>query len=152
MKPTEKSDHPETQPADPQARRRAVWAILAIVILSGAFAIGLHFQGERLEQMAQQKLIELADRPAILFLVAFVVMIPLVGASIPVYRQASRIVKSGRIPPPGQKVIRDTPIITGRKAIRQGRGLQVMAILMALFGLLVPFGLAMVLMTLQKGT
>jgi hypothetical protein len=152
MKPSEKPDQPQMQPADPQARTRAVWAILAIVILSGAFATGLHFQGEKLEQMAQQKLIELADRPAILFLVAFVAMIPLVGASIPVFRQAGRIIKSGRIPPPGQKVIKDTPIITGRKAIRQGRGLQVMAILMALFGLLVPFGIAIVLMMLQKGT
>lgn len=152
MQPSREPENPEIQPADPGARKRALWTLFAILVLTGTAAIAFHFYGGRVERWAQDQLLELANRPQILFLLAFVLMIPLAGASIPVFRQASKIVKSERIPPPGAKVLKDTPVITGKKAIRQGRGLQIMAVLMALFGLLVPFGVAIILMLLQKGT
>ncbi|HKJ18915.1 MAG TPA: hypothetical protein VJ984_16295 [Xanthomonadales bacterium] len=152
MKASKTSEEIEIHPADPETRKRAFWLILVSVVIAVAFAIGIHFHGEKMGEWAEERMLELAEQPPIMFLVAFVFAIPLVGATIPMFRQAGKIVKSERIPPPDAKVVKDTPVITGSKAVRQGRGLQVMAVLMALFGLLVPFGVAIILMLLQKGT
>lgn len=152
MKRQVPSEEVEIQPADPAARARALWLVLIILIFGGALLVALYFHEERISEWARENLVQLAQQPTFLFLVVFVLMLPLVGVAVHVYRLASRVVKSKRMPPPGQKVIKDTPIITGSKAVRQGRSMQVMAVIMAIIGVLLPFGLAIILMMLQKGT
>lgn len=141
---------PEIQPADPAARSQALWLILAVTIVLGALVLAVQFKEQQINQWLIARFDKLVGQPEILFLIAFVVMLPLVGVAVHVYRLADQIVKSERIPPPGKKVIKDTPIITGKKAVRQGRGLKFTAVLMGLFGALLPFGLALILMMLQK--
>jgi hypothetical protein len=152
MKRQAPSEEVEIQPADPAARARALWLVLVILILGGALLVALYFHEERISEWAREHLFQLAQQPTFLFLVAFVLMLPLVGAAVHVYRLAGRVVTSQRMPPPGQKVIKDTPIITGSKAVRQGRSMQVIAVLMAVIGILFPFGLAIIVMMIQKGT
>ena len=146
------SSAPETeiQPADPAARARAIWTIVAVTALAGSLVLALQFREEQINDWVAENTQALVQHPGIVFLITFVLMLPLVGAAIYMYRLADRIVRAQRMPPPGQKVIKDTPVITGRKAVRQGRGLKVMASLMGLFGLLLPFGLTLILMLLNK--
>ncbi len=46
---------------------------------------------------------------------------------------------AGRYPPPGLRVVRDTPVVVGEAAGRRGRLLQVFAVVMGLAGLLLAF-------------
>ena len=151
MKRLTSSQDVDIQPADPAARKRAIWVFLLVVVLLGGPVAILEFNQDRLDLWFRENSIGLASRIDILFLSAFILMLPLVGAAVFVFRTATRIIKAERIPFPGQAVIKDTPIITGTKAVRRGRALQVMAALMGIFGLLMPFGLAVIVMLLQKG-
>lgn len=140
----------EIQPADPAARKRALWIVFASLALVLVLALVAYGKEDPVEKWLSENTEAIASSPGIVFIVTFILMTPIIGGAIHTYRLAGRIVQSQRIPPPGQKVIKDTPVITGRKAVRQGRGLKLMAALMGLFGLLLPFGLTLILMMLNK--
>ena len=140
----------DIQPADPAARKRAVWFVLFVAVLGGALALALVFREAQINQWLNQNAEILIQQPGIIYSVLFIAMLPLTGGAVYMYRLADRIIRSQRMPPPGQKVIKDTPVITGRKAVRQGRGLKFLSTLMGLIGLLLPFGIVVMLMMLQK--
>lgn len=141
----------EIQIADPAARKRAIWLVFALIAIAGVIVFFLNSRESQINQWMANNAQSWVARPEILWLTAFVLTLPLLGGAVYVYRQGIRIVQAQRIPAPGQKVIKDTPVITGKKAIRQGRAMKFMAILMALFALGVPFGLVLIVMTLQTG-
>lgn len=142
----------EIQPADPAARARAMWIIAAVVVLGGLLVLALNLREEEINRWMGAFAKRLIDRPEILLFVAFVLMLPLVGVAAYIHHLGSKVVKAGRIPFPGQKVIKDTPIITGKKAVQQGRAMQVMAFVMGIIGVILPFGLVLVVIMLQRGT
>ncbi len=144
------SENVEIQPADPGARARALWTVAAVVVLGGFLALAAYEREEEITLWFRAYAARLVESPEILFLTVFVLALPLVGVAAYVFNFASRVVKAERIPFPGQKVIKDTPIITGRKAVKQGRAMQVMAIIMALLGVILPFGLALLVMIMQR--
>jgi hypothetical protein len=53
--------------------------------------------------------------------------------------------KARRFPPPGEPVVRDTPIRRGEAAVLSGRILQNLAVALALFVLLTPLALGWLL-------
>lgn len=140
----------EIQPADPGARKRALWIVFVSIGLALILALVTFFKEDQIEQWLTVNAEAIASSPGIVLIVTLLLMTPILAGAIQMYRLAGRIVQSQRMPPPGQKVIKDTPVITGRKAVRQGRGLKFMAALMGLFGLLLPFGLTLILMMLNK--
>ena len=140
----------EIQPADPAARKKAIWIALGAISLACLLALVLYFQEDRMNQWLSENADTLVRQPGIVFAVVFLAMLPLVGMAAYMFNQANRIIRAQRIPPPGQKVIKDTPVITGRKAVRQGRLLKVLTVFMGLFFMLVPFWIVLILMTLNK--
>ena len=140
----------EIQPADPVARKRALWTFVAVAIVAGMMALAVRNEDIDFEQWLGDHAAELIGQPGLLLLAAFVLALPLVGIAVYVHRAASRVVKAERIPLPGQKVIKDTPIITGKKAIQQGRAMQVVAVIMGIIGLILPFALALLVMMMQQ--
>jgi len=104
----------EFQPADRQARRRALLLLVTaaglgcVAILSRdgiARAVGLRIDLVR-------------------WLLPAVFAGSAVAAALWAWRLGARIVASGRFPPPGTPVVRRTPILTGDSAKRRGRALQ----------------------------
>lgn len=115
--------------ADPEARRRALIALAAVAAVAVVtVAWGLPAAEEFLRR---QPPAEAARIVTVLALAAFLPAIPL---GYFVWRHGQRIVASGRFPPPGTRVIRDTPVVTGREAGSRGVALRTMGALLAALG------------------
>jgi hypothetical protein len=81
-----------------------------------------------------------AQRLQFLFLLLSVVLtFPLIAFAIYVWTLAKKIIRAREFPPPGLRVLRDTPIITGEKAFARGRLLQVFAVICAITSVLLNF-------------
>lgn len=151
MTPVHGREEREIQPADPGARARAVWLVTGVMAVVGVSGVAsVIFEG-RFTPWAQGVAYELVLRPELLFAALLAVTLPLVGVAVYVFLQGSRIVKAERLPYPGQKVIRPTPVIKGKKAVQRGRAVQVIAVIMALFSLAMPFVPPLMLMLMGKG-
>jgi hypothetical protein len=55
------------------------------------------------------------------------------------WRLGSRIVREGRFPPSGVRTVRDTVVVNGRPAVWRGRGVRVLAGVLAVAALALPF-------------
>ncbi len=55
------------------------------------------------------------------------------------------------MPYPGQKVIKDTPVIRGAQAVQRGRIIQAIAVVMGLVSLALPFIPPLFVLYLSKG-
>jgi hypothetical protein len=142
-------DQVEIQRADPGARTRALLIVALVTVLGGAFAFALQFNEEAINGWLRNYAIGLLEKPEVLFLTAFVLMLPLVGFAVYIYYLATQVVKHQRAPFPGQKVIKDTPVVTGDKAVKQGQAMRALAIAMGLIGLLLPWSLALLIMMMR---
>lgn len=110
------------QRADPGARRVLAWT-LVMGMGAGAIAYAL-LQAWLADVMqlppatARQKLLSL------LFWVLSVGAVSLVGLGAYIWRVGARIRAARRFPPPGSRVIRDTPIRLDAAAVRRGKAIQ----------------------------
>lgn len=73
-------------------------------------------------------------------------VVPMLFLSAYLWRLGARIVHSGVFPPPGMRVVRDTPVLLGRAAVRRGRLLKVLGLLAGAAGI----GLVIVLWRLTS--
>ena len=64
-------------------------------------------------------------------LLAAILTGPLIAVAVYVWTLGKKIIRVREFPPPGLRVLRDTPIIMGEKAIARGRLLQVLAVICA---------------------
>jgi hypothetical protein len=129
----------EVEPADPDARRRALWTIAAVTVLGATW---LTFAPPSPETLATW--ID-GDGPATrtrrLAILRWTVPALLAGSVLAaaawLWRLGARIVRSNRVPPAGVRVVRDTPVLSGDEARRRGRLLQALAVmLVAIAGLM----------------
>ncbi len=119
-------------------KKLRVWAILAAVVLvvAGFAAIGvlqgqlrvIEQQPEENLQAAKQKMIRLTAT------VAWIGGLGFVGMGAWFWRLGRRIHRAGRFPPPGMKVIKDTPVRAGAKARTLARLAQVAALFCTVVG------------------
>lgn len=144
-------DHVTIQAADPAARARALWLIFGFVAVVGALALASVLFEERFVPSARAIAMDLAATPQLLFFALFAMALPLIGISVYIFFQGRRIVAAQRTPYPGQKVIRDTPVIRGAPAVQRGRAVQAIAVLMGLFSLVLPFIPPLFMLYLSKG-
>jgi hypothetical protein len=70
-----------------------------------------------------------AQRVKLAFLVlATLLLAPLLAFAVYVWFLGARVLRAREFPPPGFRVIRDTPVITGERAIFRGRLLKMLAL------------------------
>jgi len=53
---------------------------------------------------------------------------PLLALAVYLWALGGRVVRAREFPPPGLRVIRDTPIVTGERAVSRGRLFKVLAL------------------------
>ncbi len=70
--------------------------------------------------------------------VLYLMSLPLLFACYYQWRVGRRIVREGRFPLVGSKILRDTVVLEGQSAIRRGRMLQLLTLVLALVFLLMP--------------
>ena len=115
--------------ADPAARRQA-----ALLVVLGALAGALIFVGfERyripLRDWVLSEPAKFALRVKLVFLLSGALLsAPLVAFAVYLWSLGAKVLRAQQFPPPGYRVIRDTPIIGGQTAMSRGRVLEVLAL------------------------
>jgi hypothetical protein len=70
-----------------------------------------------------------AQRVRLVFLLLTALLsAPLLALAVYLWSLGGRVVRAREFPPPGLRVIRDTPIVTGERAVARGRLLKVLAV------------------------
>lgn len=64
----------------------------------------------------------------VLLLLAVLLLTPLLAFAAYLWSLGERVVRAREFPPPGLRVIRDTPVITGESAVSRGRLLKLLAL------------------------
>jgi len=133
-------DEGEIQKADPEHRKR-VLGVLVVVALAGVLGLAeLEGHLRRLEAVARStphQAMASALLASRLFLGAVAAGAVCVAAFLG--HRSWRTVRSGRHPPPGVRVIRDTRVVRGRRARLHGWIGLGLALLILLAGVLVPW-------------
>lgn len=139
----------EIQKADSSAVRIGV-AIVAGAALLGVFLIKM--AGERqpaLEAWVKQDV--RARVPIVLAAVTLLTSGPVLGVAGYLWHFGRRMVRTARYPPPGFRMVRDTPVVIGDVAIRQGRLVQALAAIVGVAGVLLAFFLWRLFFLLRTG-
>jgi hypothetical protein len=123
------------QKADAGARRRAVMLVAAggvvfLLLLAALerYRLPLHDWLLSDPERFLQRLV-LVSRIA-----AAALALPMSAFALYLWAFGARVMRAGRFPPPGQRVIRDTPVLEGREARARGRALKVLAVFLGLAG------------------
>ncbi len=121
---------PEIQRADAATRRRALLAAAAIAVAGWAayfvllnWLSGLHGT----DPVATRRALEDA-----MIWGSWAACLPVAVLATWLWLHGGRIHDAGRYPPPGAKVIRDTPVLHGDAARLRGTALRVLAVLLGL--------------------
>ena len=125
----------KVQKADPGARRKAmIVALILLLILAGLSAI------VRAGPLDGETMAELIIRyPSLLPMAGAVVIAPVCLFAIFVYRKGSRVSIEQRYPLPGEKTIKDTVVREGPQAVTLGRQFRLLAVLLLLCSLTIPW-------------
>jgi len=104
-------------PADKEFRKRFIVFLMLIVIVFVVTIVSMKSYLDQMEQLRREDP-GLAGKKVVLLLKWWMGLgsLPVLGLAVYQIILARRILKSGRFPPPGMKVIRDTKIQTGAKA------------------------------------
>ena len=118
----------DVQSADPRTRRIAV-IVVAIGALAGALLIAaMQSQLGALQKVAAEHPAAIEENFGIItWALIAAVVVPVWAFNIYLWRLGSRIVATGLFPPPGMKVLRDTPVLRDSAARKCGRLLQIVA-------------------------
>jgi hypothetical protein len=132
------------QKADPAARARLLRWLVPFAGVGLLLAGALTLSADRL--VAQAPLQFVLGLLGLLLLIGIVMLWPLRT----LWRTGQSAMKARRFPPPGEPVVRDTPIRRGEEAVLSGRILQNLAVALALFVLLTPLALGWLLYLLIR--
>ena len=135
-----KAEEPMILEADPAYRRKMVLALIVLAVLGGAALILTKSVLDGIEALAA-----VDPDAAIQKIKGLIVGIIAVNAVLSsvfglwFVLLAVRVFRSGQFPPPGMKVVRDTPIRTGKKAKVAGAALSGAAVLVLSTNLIVIY-------------
>jgi hypothetical protein len=127
----------DIQKADPNARRAGLaivggGALLGFVLITIAGALRPAFEAWINQDVTVYLRIVIA-------MLTLLTTGPAVGMAGYLWRFGQRIVRAERYPPPGFRVMRDTPVQIGQAAVRRGRLVQALAAVIGVAGLLLGF-------------
>ncbi len=128
----------EIQKADPKLRRQLIVIVLVVAAIGSALIMLLQLNQDTLKTWIVDHKEYLVAHPEVVAFVFFVFMLPLLGGAVYLWRFASRVIAARRFPPPGMRVIRDTPVLSENRALVRGRVLQFLAVILFLNSLGIP--------------
>lgn len=132
-------DDDEIQKADPAARARLLSWLIPLALAGLLLAAALTTLSEQLVNSAPLQWVY--GLLGLLVVLGLVMLWPLRV----VWRTGQAAVAARRFPPPGEPVVRDTPVRHGADAVLRGRILQSFAVTLAAFVLLTPAAIAWLL-------
>ena len=128
----------DVQKADPTARRAALLIITFGTIAGGVLlTLSAGSSGRRVAEWVKEDVyVRVRIVTALLMLLTTG---PALGGAVYLWRLGQRVVRARQFPPPGLRVVRDTPLLAGERAVRRGRLLQALATTLGVAGLLLAF-------------
>ena len=119
----------EFRRADPAARRHAVLLVAAAAVIGVLLIAGFERYRIPLRDWILADPGTAPDRiKAVLFLLAALLSVPLLAFAVYLWALGARVIRAREFPPPGLRLIRDTPVITGEAALSRGRRLKILAL------------------------
>lgn len=143
------ADPGTVQRADPSARRRAMIFVIVIATTGGGalFALQRWLTGL---SAAEYPAGAVGSLVSALWFTSISAAIGLVAFGAHAWRQAGRVEAAQRFPRPGQLVIRDTVVLEGSAALRRGKLLRVVAILLAVAGVFLVVLIRLLVVSLSQ--
>ncbi len=128
----------EVQKADPTLRRNALLILIAGMCLGAIpFLLLLEYQ-QSIELWLFYNGEYFVKNPESIAVILFILILPILVASIYFWMLADKIISTRRYPPAEQKVIKDTMIYTGDDAIKRGYLLKFLCVLLFTACLSIP--------------
>jgi hypothetical protein len=123
----------QIQKADPEARRRAVLTVIFGTAVGGLLISGFDHFGESFRAWLSSDPAQTAGRARLaMYLSALVLSAPVIAFAVYLWLLGKRVLRAQQFPPPGFRVIRDTPVIGGPAAVMRGQVIQVLALFLGL--------------------
>jgi hypothetical protein len=123
----------EVQRADPAARRRAILVVVFGAAAGALLILGFEELRGPLYDWVRSEPAETARRARlVLLLSAALLAVPAIVAAVYLWRLGTRVLRAQQFPPPGFRVIRDTPVFEGDAAATRGYAIQVLALCLGL--------------------
>jgi hypothetical protein len=127
----------EIQKADPAARRQALLVVLCAAAIGGLLISGFEHLRDPFREWLLSEPSETARRGKLaVYVSAFVLSAPLIAFAVYLWLLGARVLRAQQFPPPGFRVIRDTPVVRGPAAVTRGQVIQVLALLLGVGGAL----------------
>jgi hypothetical protein len=118
----------EIRRADPSAQRKAVLLLISGALVGMVLIFGFERYRAPLIDWILSEPAELAKRVMLIMMTTAAVMsAPLVGFAAYLWSLGAKVIRAGEFPPPGHRVIRDTPVNRGKAAVLRGRGFKILA-------------------------
>ena len=130
----------DVQRADSAARRKAITIVIISAIVGSLLIVVFETYRAQLYEWLLSDHEKLANRLRILIiLTAGFGTITLFAFSVYLWSFGCKVSNYQRFPLPGQRVIRDTPILEGQAALMRGRVLKTLAVFLAVAGIMLCF-------------
>lgn len=119
----------EFRRADPAFRRRIIIVLLIGMFVGALLIVGFEQYRTQLREWILSEPGAVAQRANLILLVlAAFLLAPLLGLAVYLWSLGEKVLRTREFPPPGFRVIRDTPVITGESAVSRGRLLEALAL------------------------
>jgi hypothetical protein len=126
-------DMTEIRKADPVARRQALLLVIVGALVGTLLLIVFERYRATLREWIASEPGELAHRVKLVFRVMATAMsVPLMALAVYLWVFGAKVLRTGQFPPPGYRVIRDTPVREGRSAVLRGRGFKTLALVLGM--------------------
>lgn len=115
--------------ADPAVRRQVVLVLVVGTCVGALLIVAFERYRIPLSDWVLADPAVSARRLRLVFLgLAGLLLAPLLAFAAYVWSLGGRVVRAREFPPPGFRVVRDTPVVTGERAVSRGRLLKVLAL------------------------
>lgn len=120
----------ELRKADPEARRQALLIVVAGALVGVLCLLAIErYRDPLLDWISAEPAASAQRFRRVLLAAAALLTLPLLGIAAYLWALGRRIEAAAAFPPPGMRVIRDTPVVSGASAVSRGRWLKRLALI-----------------------
>jgi hypothetical protein len=118
----------EIRKADPRARRQAVWLLIAGTLVGVLLILGFGRYSGSLRTWIKSDPAAVAHRLTLALVgLSIVLSAPAIAFAVYLWALGGRVLRAEQFPPPGYRVIRDTPVVGGQGARVRGHAFRILA-------------------------
>ena len=119
----------EIRRADPAARRQAVWLLIVGMLVGGLLILAFERYGAPLREWVGSDPRDARQRIKLaLVLLAVLLSVPVVAFAAYLWAFGAKVLRTQQFPPPGYRVIRDTPVVAAQAATMRGHAFRILAL------------------------